>query len=90
MDSENCLRNDAEPRRKPLTSAEYFVLLHSQDLYNFPASEEDARNICKDLRMKRMLVELQGLACAVLHEQRYKKADKKVGKKADKLVYSIK
>ena len=78
MDSENCLPKHPEPRRKPLTSAEYFVLLHSQDLYNFPASEEDARKICKDVRIKRMLVELQGLACAVLHEQRYQKADKLV------------
>ena len=78
MDSDKCLPKSTEPIRKPLTSVEYFILLHSQDLYDFPASEEDARNICKDVRIKRMLVELQGLACAVLHEQRYKKADKLV------------
>ena len=72
MDTAICLPKGTEPMRKPLTPTESFIWLHSRDLYNFPASVEEARNICKDLRIQRMLVELQGLACVILHEQRHK------------------
>ena len=72
MDTAICRPKGTEKMCKLLTSAEYFVLLHSRDLYNFPASEAEARDICKDLRIQRMLVELQGLAGVVLHERRYK------------------
>ena len=75
MDTARCLSNVTEPLSKPLTPTESFIWLHSRDLCNMPASIEEARNICKDLRIQRMLGELQGLACVVLHEQRHNKED---------------
>ena len=76
MDTAICQPKGTEPMRKPLTPTESFIWLHSRDFYNFPASVEEARTICKDLRIQRMLVELQGLACVVLHEQRHNGEDK--------------